>query len=593
MPSENKIEYLKKLRSINRTVYSVLFVLVFFFRFSTLMKSTFLIIYYPIAIFVFFVLDEFLFGHSYRRIKKTNSEIPIKLIHIRTSAYSIILAFGSIFCKLHPVLMGCILFMIIYLIGQDIFFGDIFDRTANMIRIGATAVVCLVFLFIVQFRSDVTVAWFVFFVLAVLFITGVTLLIYHMYVDTISVLDSRYTKLYFRNTDIVAENNKLVQFREKVERVNNEINYQRINLSEANDNLARINSEARSLIEVMKYFSSSFDVEKNAHVMIQNVMDIKQAGSVALYIDANTYMNEEPYIEIITENSFTETLLKQDIYGIFNSVRNRRTIEPVILCKNFDFEFPYLTGGNIANAVAFPAYENEAVYGVMVVTSSHADFFEGGYSFYESSVMDFTSALISDRLYMRTEEIAKRDGLTKVYSRVYYNQLIPELLADVNQNGGKLTIAMMDIDLFKSVNDTYGHLAGDEVIKYVANIDSAFAKEYNGTAVRFGGEEFLLILKDIGIDEAYEIMKKMHDEITSQKVVYEDFRIPVNASMGIACYPDTCDTPEEVIERADKAMYFSKEHGRGLIVIDGREEEALSENKSAESNEEADDAENE
>ena len=581
MPTENKIEYLKKLRSINRTVYSVLFVLVFFFRFSTLSKSTFLIIYYPIAIFTFFVLDEFLFGHSYRHIKRTNSEIPLKLIHVRTSFYSLTLAFGSIFCRLHPVLMGCILFTIIYIIGQDIFYSDIFEKSVNMIRIGITAVICLVFLFIVQFRKEVTVAWFVFFVLSVVFVTGITLLLYHMFVDTISVLDSRYTKLYFKNTDIVAENNKLVQFREKVERVNNEINYQRINLSEANDNLARINSESRSLIEVMKYFSSSFDVEKNAHVMISNVMEIKKTGAVALYIDSKTYMNEEPYIEIITDNDFTETLLKQDIYGIYKAVKDRRTIEPVVLCKNYDFDFPYLTGGNIANAVAFPAYENEAVYGVMVVTSSEYDFFEGGYSFYESSVMDFTSALISDRLYLRTEEIAKRDGLTKVYSRVYYNQLIPELQAEVKENGGKLTIAMMDIDLFKQVNDTYGHLAGDEVIKYVANIDARFAKEYNGTAVRFGGEEFLLILKDIGIDEAYEIMKKMHDEITAEKVVYEDFEIPVNASMGIACYPDTCDSTEEVVERADKAMYFSKEHGRGLIVIDGREEDALSENKSA------------
>ena len=209
----------------------------------------------------------------------------------------------------------------------------------------------------------------------------------------------------------------------------------------------------------------------------------------------------------------------------------------------------------------------------MVVASSKYEFFLNGYSFYESSVMDFTSALISDRLYLKTEDMAKKDGLTKIYNRIYFNQFYPELMSQIKSENTSLTVAMMDIDHFKNVNDTYGHLAGDEVIKMVASVDAKYAKLYNGTAVRFGGEEFLLILKDMDIAHAHEILERMHDEITKNIVEFEDLKIPVNVSMGLASYPETCNRVEDVIDHADQALYYSKEHGRGRITIDGREGE--------------------
>ena len=187
--------------------------------------------------------------------------------------------------------------------------------------------------------------------------------------------------------------------------------------------------------------------------------------------------------------------------------------------------------------------------------------------------MDFTSALISDRLYLKTEDMAKKDGLTKIFNRIYFNQFFPELKSEVTGERVSLTVAMMDIDHFKNVNDTYGHLAGDEVIKMVASIDDKYAKLYNGTAVRFGGEEFLLILKDMDIARANDILERMHEEIVQNTVEFEDLKIKVNVSMGLASYPETCESVDDVVDRADQALYYSKEHGRGRITIDGREGE--------------------
>jgi diguanylate cyclase (GGDEF)-like protein len=210
----------------------------------------------------------------------------------------------------------------------------------------------------------------------------------------------------------------------------------------------------------------------------------------------------------------------------------------------------------------------------MVVASNKYDFFESGYSFYESSLMDFTTALRSVRLYLQMEDMARKDGLTSIYNRAYFNESYKKIVKNVLDEKLRLTVALMDIDKFKSINDTYGHLAGDEVIKMVARLDNKFAEMNGGIAVRYGGEEFLMILTGKGLDESIEILKEMHKEIRTTAVNYDNLTIDINTSVGVASYPDTTSNIEEVLDRADRAMYYSKEHGRGHIIIDGKEEES-------------------
>ncbi|SNU05537.1 diguanylate cyclase with GAF sensor [Lachnospiraceae bacterium] len=573
MSNEFKIEYLKKLFKYNRIVYGALIAVALLSRGAGLTKSNFLLFYYSLTGLFFFAFDEIFISKRITGIEEGALKFPAILFKIRTYLFVIILSVGSIFSVLPHILFISVYFMCLYIIVQEILLCDIFNSYSNTVRVITVMGIASLILFFIHLRSEVEGVWFVMYVASILIVLIVTYVIYDMYSSTIKKMDDKYTKLYFQNTDLIAENDKLIEFREKVEKVNSEINYQKINLTKANDDLEKSNEESRSLIEVMKYFSASFDVEKNVHVMIDNIMKVKKAGAVGFYIDKGIYMNDSPYLDVISANDVSTTLLKQDLYDIYNAIKRRDSLEPLVLCDNYDFKYPYLTGGNICNAVAFPAYENENIYGVMVVTSSKYEFFLNGYSFYESSVMDFTSALISDRLYLKTEDMAKKDGLTKIFNRIYFNQFFPELKSEVTGERVSLTVAMMDIDHFKNVNDTYGHLAGDEVIKMVASIDDKYAKLYNGTAVRFGGEEFLLILKDMDIARANDILERMHEEIVQNTVEFEDLKIKVNVSMGLASYPETCESVDDVVDRADQALYYSKEHGRGRITIDGREGE--------------------
>ena len=566
MSEEYKLSYFNSFRMFNRMAYGVLIVATLLLWASGLTQGYAQYVYFFFAFFVMIIGDEIVF-------RKNRTKLPKLLLEIRFFAYPVLLSIGCSIRKLAPYYFAAMLLLIFFFILQNSVFCDIFNTYTNNIKCGILGIVTGLLMFIVQFRSSVNGVWFLIPVIVILVYVGLIFFVYYVVYRIVMHLDERYTKLYFKNADMISENKKLLKFQERVEKVNNEINYQKINLTKANDDLAKINEETRSLIEVMKYFTASFNVENNAHYMLENVVNIKETGAAAFYLDKDVYMNEEPYLEIISENSVAGNLLKQDIESIYDTVKKRKSMTPLVLCENYDFKYPYLTGTNLCNAVVFPAYENENVYGVMVITSSKYDFFENGYAFYESSIMDFTSALISDRLYLQTEDMAKKDGLTKIYNRIYFNQFYPELLEEVSASGAVFTVVMLDIDHFKRVNDTYGHLAGDEVIKAVAKVDNDFAKKYNGTAVRYGGEEFLLILRGKGVEETHAILKEMHQVIKSNVVEFEDYKIQVNSSIGLACYPETCDDIHEVLDRSDKAMYYSKEHGRGRITIDGREGE--------------------
>ena len=574
MSTEYKVNSIKNLLVYNRAVYFFMLLSSLLSRISELTLNSFIMYYYVVVPALIIVFDRFLF---FGRLKKLDSQdgFPYTFMRVRTCIYVFLFSAGGVIDIIPASLIVPIFMCLIYIYLQDIMFCDRFDSVNNCLFVSVSLFTASFLLFF-KYRTLINGIWKFGLTAPFMVIVIVCCILYLIISRSIRNLNEKYKDILFKYGDIKEENEKLISVTEKVERINSELNFQRINMARVNDDLAESNHESRSLIGVMKFFSSSFDIEKNAKVMLDNIMKVKNAKAVGMYISENVYMNKEPFTYINAEDETTEQLLGEELEKVYKLVVDAESTEPTEICINREYKYPILSGIGILNAVAFPAYENDDLYGVMVVISGKYDFFINGYAFYETSVMDFTSALISDRLYLKTEEMAKKDGLTKIYNRIYFNHFYGDLKRQVLLDGDKLTVAMMDIDHFKNVNDTYGHLVGDEVIKTVASIDDKYADRFNGTAVRFGGEEFLLILRGIGIDEAYNILKEMHDEIESTVVEYEDLKVRVNTSMGVASYKDTCDNIEELVDLADKAMYYSKTHGRGMIVIDGQYEDDLS-----------------
>jgi diguanylate cyclase (GGDEF)-like protein len=124
---------------------------------------------------------------------------------------------------------------------------------------------------------------------------------------------------------------------------------------------------------------------------------------------------------------------------------------------------------------------------------------------------------------------------------------------------------MIDIDHFKKVNDTYGHEAGDHVLKAIATTLSHETRR-GDFACRYGGEEFVIVIPNIHKDTAYERAEKLRNTLNSLCIPYGVYSLTATLSMGIACYPANGQTREAILRAADKAMYAAKEAGRDHIL---------------------------
>ncbi len=164
--------------------------------------------------------------------------------------------------------------------------------------------------------------------------------------------------------------------------------------------------------------------------------------------------------------------------------------------------------------------------------------------------------------------LASRDALTGIYNRRYIHDKLPMDLFSAALSKHFIAVIMVDIDYFKDVNDTYGHIAGDIVLKNLAEILQKGLMRESDWVARYGGEEFLVCLPGAKRDTALEIGERLRKSIEQHTIHFEDYEINITASFGI-CYliPDNAITMEEFIDRADKKLYEAKNNGRNRVEI--------------------------
>jgi diguanylate cyclase (GGDEF)-like protein len=124
---------------------------------------------------------------------------------------------------------------------------------------------------------------------------------------------------------------------------------------------------------------------------------------------------------------------------------------------------------------------------------------------------------------------------------------------------------MLDLDFFKNVNDTYGHAAGDLILKTTAGIIRHTIRSYDLVG-RYGGEEFVLLITGLDSGEAYRLVERIRENMEQNIAVYEGTEIRVNCSIGLARYLET-DTLETAVKKADDALYVAKKSGRNNVKI--------------------------
>lgn len=161
-------------------------------------------------------------------------------------------------------------------------------------------------------------------------------------------------------------------------------------------------------------------------------------------------------------------------------------------------------------------------------------------------------------LYERVKELSIRDGLTGLYNHRHFQELLEQEVKKQKE----FVLLLFDIDYFKKINDTYGHQAGDEVLKFIGRLISQ-----TGIAGRYGGEEFAIILLNSNLKKGVEIAVRLKDHINKSEVLFNQVKIKFTISVGIAHYPKDAKTRMGIIEQADRALYSAKESGRNKIVV--------------------------
>lgn len=168
--------------------------------------------------------------------------------------------------------------------------------------------------------------------------------------------------------------------------------------------------------------------------------------------------------------------------------------------------------------------------------------------------------------YQESVSLAVTDGLTKLYNRHYLDTHLKNLLKQAVESNRPLSLLIMDMDHFKSVNDTYGHDVGDEVLRQLANIIVQTIRSAD-LAARYGGEEFVVLMPETDAARAYEGAERIRRlvETTPFKVSHDVGVINKTISIGLS-WLEPGDTPESLLKRADNALYESKHNGRNRVT---------------------------
>lgn len=259
----------------------------------------------------------------------------------------------------------------------------------------------------------------------------------------------------------------------------------------------------------------------------------------------------ESYAEILEDNIFSGARLAKLALHYFDGDKEKfRIIENDIGLKT---------------VASFPVIESNKRYRCVFYIFTGREISDEDKVMLDSYIPQLDVALeivfLVRELYLK----ATHDSLTMLFNRKQGEQLIASELERVKRSKSPLCVVMLDLDHFKSVNDTFGHAAGDMVLKTIAHILTSSLRKCD-IICRHGGEEFLLGLIDTDLTGAIEVTRRLKDRIQMCNIMFNDVVINITASMGIVQFdPSAHQSLSAVIDHADRKMYEAKNKGRNKI----------------------------
>jgi diguanylate cyclase (GGDEF)-like protein len=231
---------------------------------------------------------------------------------------------------------------------------------------------------------------------------------------------------------------------------------------------------------------------------------------------------------------------------------------------------------NLQSCISLPFGDPDSpAHGVVVLYADEADYFGrvGTESFLAFAHLGQV-ALEQLVLRKQLQDLATVDSLTGLLNRNALQKILEREHARAQRHGRPYSVLLLDVDNFKSVNDTYGHAVGDQALVVVAHIAQRSLREGDWVG-RWGGDEFLCLLPDADDERATAIAERVRAQVVEQPIQADDCLIPISISIGLAQYPQAGDRVEKVLTGADAALYGAKRRGRNRVVTNTREARGL------------------
>ena len=238
--------------------------------------------------------------------------------------------------------------------------------------------------------------------------------------------------------------------------------------------------------------------------------------------------------------------------------------------KEIDFALGIKT---IKSVLIYPFHEtfqdldnkNQAVLGCVVIgRRAKNPFNEGEISLAKIICRESAKAMTSSLNFQKVKELAIRDGLTGLYNHRHFQEMLSYTLVHSDRFSTEASLLLVDVDDLKIINDTYGHQAGDTVLSSIGNLLRESLRKVDIPA-RYGGDEFAVILPNTNKTGSIAVAEKIRSKLKRISLKSDSGDIAVSLSIGIATYPQCATGKELLIEKADRALYESKNHGKNQI----------------------------
>ena len=277
------------------------------------------------------------------------------------------------------------------------------------------------------------------------------------------------------------------------------------------------------------------------------------------------------FMEIHSERKATSVVGK-NLFDEFPELPRKwleRKIESVFILKNFSFtsweQRPYL----------FKFAHNRPVTGgvdsmrqdctLMPVKDADGEVQYVCFTLFDTTDTSIYQTQLKEAM-VKLEAASNIDGLTQLFNRRFIEATLSREFSRARRYGHTVSLIMTDIDHFKSVNDNHGHLTGDEVLREVSQRLKSCLRD-SDILGRYGGEEFMIVLPETGIEGAKTLAERLRVAIEKAPTVFNDKSLPITISLGITEISERANNYEAMIGEADKALYLSKAAGRNQVSV--------------------------